>query len=113
DAVPPTSQNLVVSEIHYHPADPSPAEIAAGFTNSDDFEFLELENISTQKVSLLGLRFVGPGGIEFDFGNAPVLSLNPGGRLVLVKSRTAFALRYGSGLVVAGEYSGNLNNAGD
>jgi hypothetical protein len=37
---------LRITELNYHPADPSPAELAAGFDNADDFEFLELKNIS-------------------------------------------------------------------
>ncbi|MGI8603929.1 MAG: CotH kinase family protein [Verrucomicrobiales bacterium] len=116
DAVPPSNQNLVVSEINYHPADPSSDEIAAGFTNSDDFEFIELQNIAAQKVSLLGLRFARPllgGGIEFDFAGALVLSLNSGDRLILAGNRLAFFQRYGSLPAVQGEYAGGLNNSGD
>ena len=31
---------LRISELHYHPPAPTPQEVAAGFTNRDDFEFI-------------------------------------------------------------------------
>ena len=53
---PASSANLAISEIMYHPADPSAAEVAAGFTNSDDFEFLEFVNIGPRARELDGQR---------------------------------------------------------
>ncbi len=44
--------------------------------------------------------------------NGPNL-LAAGARLLLVKNRAAFESRYGTGLPVAGEYLGNLDNAGE
>ena len=38
---------LLITEIHYHPADPSLAERNAGFDDADQFEFLELLNSGT------------------------------------------------------------------
>lgn len=115
-AVAATAANLVVSEIHYHPADASPAEIAAGFTNADDFEFVEVANISPDKVSLAGVQFVQGDtgqGFGFAFNDGGTWSLAAGARAVVVKNRLAFALRYGAGIPIAGEYLGRLDNDGD
>ncbi len=102
---------LVVSEINYHPGDPSASEVALGFDDSDDFEFLEFTNIGTTSVnlSLLNLR----GGIGFDLSTSAVTSLVPNARILLVKNQAAFEARNGDGLAIAGEFSGSLNNAGD
>src|SRR5208337_1399906 len=43
---------------------------------------------------------------------APIL-LNPGECIVVVHNRAAFISRYGTGIRIAGEYSGSLENAGD
>ena len=102
---------LVFSEIDYHPGDPAPSEEALGFTNSDDFEFFELTNIGTTSVdlTLLNLR----GGIDFDFSTGTITTLAPGQRVLLVKNLPAFEARHGTGLPIAGTFSGSLNNAGD
>ncbi len=102
---------LVVSEISYHPADPSEAEILAGFDDSDDFEFLEILNVGDQSADLMPL--VLDGGIGFEFSGSAVTILAPGERLVVVRNEAAFRYRYGQGVVVAGAYRGALNNAGD
>ena len=117
DTVPADVGNLVISEIHYRPADASPEELAAGFTDRDDFEFVELMNSGAQTLNLSEVRFVraGGAGIEFDFSASTLRSLAPGGRLLLVKNLAAFETRYGGDLAgqVAGEYSGNLSNDGE
>ncbi len=41
---PAAAGNLAVTEVHYHPSDPTAAERAAGFRDADDFEFIELTN---------------------------------------------------------------------
>ena len=46
DAVPASAANLVVSELHFNPAGPTTAEAAAGFTSGNDFEYIELLNVS-------------------------------------------------------------------
>ena len=54
DAARAGPSNLVVSEFHYHPPDPTPEEAARGFNDGNDFEFIELMNISrTQTVDTL------------------------------------------------------------
>ena len=102
---------LTVSELHYHPADPTAAEQAAGFNDADEFEFIELCNRGNASYDLSGARFVK--GIEFAFTNATLAPRAPGHYILVVKNKAAFEKRYGAGLPVAGEYSGQLNNGGE
>lgn len=102
---------LTITEIHYHPADPSPGEISLGFSNDGDFEFLELTNPGTTTIPLDSLVFTR--GITFDFSNSLVPELAPGDRVLVVRNQRAFEARYGQGFPIAGEFSGALNNAGD
>jgi hypothetical protein len=115
-AVPASAANLVVSELHYHPPDPTPAERAAGFNAGNDFEFIELMNISrTQSVDLSGVRLED--AVTFDFANvAPALRLlPPGGRIVIAENTAGFAARLAPGArpVVAGAFNGNLSNSSE
>ncbi|MBT4798731.1 MAG: hypothetical protein HON81_10480 [Verrucomicrobia bacterium] len=103
--------NLVVSEIMYHPAAPSELEKAAGFTNQDDFEWLELQNIAGKQVNLFESSFLA--GIGFDFRGADRVTLGPEEVILLVSNKEAFELRYGGGLPVVGSYSGRLDNNGE
>ena len=102
---------LVLSELHYHPADPSAAEVTAGFTSENAFEFIELRNNGTATFDLSGLRFTM--GIEFNFATSSIPRLAAGDYLLLVKNRAAFEMRYGAGRPIAGEYGGRLDNAGE
>lgn len=113
DTLPADATNLVISEIHYRPADASAAEIAAGFSDRDDFEFVELMNSGGQTLNLTDVRFTS--GISFDFATTKLRTLAPGGRLLLVNDLAAFEQRYGTGFAdqIAGEYSGNLSNDGE
>ncbi|MFT6178741.1 MAG: hypothetical protein ACJAQT_003210 [Akkermansiaceae bacterium] len=85
--------NLVVSEIMYHPAALTADELAAGFEDRDQFEFLELLNISAAPVTLIGMQFTS--GLEFDFNDSPFTLLQPGERALLVRDSSAFEHRYG------------------
>ena len=102
---------LTVSELHYHPANPSESERQAGYSDPNAFEFIELFNHGTGTCDLTGLRFVT--GVDFDFAGSPITTLGPGEYVVVVKNRAAFEFRYGLGLPIAGEYTGQLNNAGE
>lgn len=102
-----SAANLVISEFHYHPADPTPAEILAGFNDADDFQFIELQNISPANIELAGAQFTD--GITFAFQQATVVP--PGGAVVLVRNPTAFALR--SATPVAGTFTGKLTHSGE
>ena len=108
DTVPADTSNLVVSEIMYHPANPTAAETAAGYTDDDDFEYVELLNISNDRVDLSEARL--DGSMSYRFPDRTILE--PGERLVLARNPAAFAARYGNA-VVTGTYDGQLGNGGD
>jgi hypothetical protein len=102
---------LRVSEIMYHPADPSSAEDAAGYT-AQDFEFLELQNASANSIGLRDVQVVG--GVSFTFPVDLSTTLGPGEFAVLVKNVGAFTARYSlPGGTFIGEYSGNLSDSGE
>ena len=103
--------NLVITEIHYHPADPSVTERNAGFSNADDFEFLEILNADATPLALAGLRLTN--AVRFDFASASMATLAPQQVVLLVKNPAAFQIRYGNGLPVIGQYQGNLANDGE
>jgi len=112
-SVTPWQENVMITEIMYHPQDASPAEISAGYSTSD-FEYLELKNISASlTLDLTGLRLTK--GLDFDFQSGAITSLIPGAYVLIVRNNAAFESRHGAGLPVAGEWqSGNkLDNAGE
>jgi hypothetical protein len=99
---------LRLSEVMYHPSDPTAAERAAGFDDADDFEFVEIVNIGFAPVSLAGVRLVGE--VEFALGAG---QLAPGERGVVVRNPAAFAQRYGAAHVrILGEYDAANDDAG-
>lgn len=105
-----TPASLMVSEIHYHPADPTPAEqLPDGSLTDGDFEFITLKNISAATLDLSGASFVD--GIEYTFPSGSLLA--PGATLVLVSNAAAFPRRYGAAIAVSGDYGGQLDNTGD
>jgi len=98
---------LRVTELMYNPS-PMPA------VNSDaqQFEFVELKNISTNTtLSLTGVRFTN--GIYFNFTGAAVTSLLPGQTVLIVRNQAAFIARYGAGANIAGEFTGALDSGGE
>jgi hypothetical protein len=109
------ASNLAVSEILYRPPILSQAELAAGFTDRDEFEFLELINIGPRSIDLRDVSFVD--GVKFDFRGGAITSLNPGGRVLVVSNRAAFEMRYGTDLsgLIAGEFADDtkLSNDGE
>ncbi|MDG2122781.1 MAG: CotH kinase family protein, partial [Verrucomicrobiales bacterium] len=112
DLVPASPANLAITEVHYRPAAPSAAELAAGHNDRDDFEYVEVSNVSGDHVHLLDVEFTD--GVRFGFnGAATGRVLAPGARLLLVRNPAAFEFRYGAGLPVGGEYSGGLLNDGE
>lgn len=114
DAVVASSSNLVVSEVHYRPAAPTPAEEDAGFLERSVFEFLEVMNIGPNEVDMTNVRFTD--GVEFNFDNSlQGITLAPGQRFILVSNIDAFQIRYPgvSSSLIAGEFSGSLSNGGE
>jgi len=89
-ATPAAQGNIVVSEIHYHPAAPTGDEIDSGFTTRGDFEFIELQNIGATPTDLSLSSFTD--GVSYTF---PIGSIfQPGERIVLAANTDAFASRH-------------------
>ena len=97
----PAQSALRITEIMYDP--PAGGSFAAG-----EYEFIELKNTGATPLNLNGATFTD--GITFTFG---ATTLNPGGYIVLVKNPAAFAERYGNTPVIAGTYTGALDNSGE
>lgn len=96
--IPASPETLVISEIMYHAEEGS------------DYDYIELMNISsTERLHLGGIKFIE--GIQFEFPYG--IDLPPRGRLLLVSDLDAFAQKHGEEISVIGEFSGNLNNAGE
>ncbi len=105
---------LRVTELMYHPANPNAAELLINPAwTDDDFEFIELANISAATTLLLqGVRFTdGPSDV-LTFSDAAT-SIGAGRRAVIVSNRDAFIARYGTGPTILAEFSGNLRNSGE
>jgi hypothetical protein len=106
--------NLRITEVMYNP----PAPPAGSPYASDDFEYLELQNIGSTPLSLPGIRFVE--GISFTYPAGPgeattatLLRLQPGQYVAIARNIATFQSRYGTGIPVAGPYSGALSNGGE
>ena len=69
------------------------------FTDRDQFEFVEIRNISTSSVALAGINLSE--AAEFVF---PAMTLSPGAYVLVVDDVDAFTERYGSDLPVAGAF---------
>jgi hypothetical protein len=108
---------IVVSEIMYHPPD-------LGTNDNVVEEFIELKNNSASAFPLYDPLFPTNGwrlrdAVNFTFTTAHTLA--PGGHLLVVSfdpvtdlaARAQFEARYGSNFVLAGPYSGKLDNSSD
>ncbi len=102
-------QFLRITELHYHPADPTAAEFGTGFTNDGEFEFVELKNIGPAAIDIGGVRFES--GIEFVVPGGTMLA--PGEHSVVVSNQSAFEERYDNGVRILGQYTDRLSNNGD
>ena len=98
-------QFLRITEIMYNPAP------LVGSTNgAQEFEFIELRNLSTnQTLDLMGVSFTN--GIDFVFTNITLLA--PQQRIILANNPGAFAQRYGNGYNLTGPYLNYLDNGGE
>ncbi|MHB1034284.1 MAG: lamin tail domain-containing protein [Pirellulales bacterium] len=102
--------SIRISELMYTPAAPSAAEIAAGYTDNNLFEFVEITNIGNKTLPLQGLRFTN--GINYTFGN---VSIAPGQYVIVAADPIALELRYPgvSPSIVVGPYTGHLAGGGE
>lgn len=89
-------RGLRITEIMYNPL------------GGNDYEYVELRNAGSETLELEGVRFTA--GITFTF---PALTLPPGAETVVVANEAAFQSRYGNGPLVAGVFTGRLDNSGE
>jgi hypothetical protein len=105
---------IVISEIMYNPDWP-PNSIY----ENDQYEYIELQNISSSSVTLYDYNEAQPwkltDGIDFTFPADPnEVTIPAGGRILVVKNPTAFNWRYpGLSAITYGPYDGKLDNAGE
>lgn len=109
DYIVAAPDDIKITELNYNPHAATAEEQALmpGVTG-DDFEFVEIKNVGTETVDLLGLQF--DEGLTFDFGSQ---QLAPGEYGLVVRNSDAFELRYGTEHRVLGEFDGGLANAGE
>jgi hypothetical protein len=106
---------LRISEVMYNPRLPIGAETNNGATRVD-FEFIEIQNTGATEIGLAGIELKGhlSNGVSFDFTGGNVTSVPAMGHMLVVNNIAAFAERYDmTGLPIAGEFSGSLDDGGD
>jgi len=104
--------SLVITELNYNPYD-ALTQFGDLNVDNDEFEFIELRNVSDQPIDLADTQLVentGGEGITFTF---PAQVLSPNSFVLVVRNEAAFESRYGSGFNIAGEYQGGLTNGGE
>jgi hypothetical protein len=105
---------IVINEIMYNPS-----WLVSGSYTNDQYEYIELHNISAEPVTLYDYDKAQPwkftDGIDFTFPEEQPVTIPVGGYLLVVKEPEAFAWRYPAVPVekILGPYSGSLNNAGE
>ena len=105
---------IVISEIMYNPDWP-----ADGLYTNDQYEYIELHNISAEPVTLYRYDKGDPwkftDGVEFTFPADVPVTIPAGGHLLVVKKPAAFSWRYPDvpAEIILGPYDGNLSNAGE
>ncbi len=105
---------IVISEIMYNPDWPD----SGSYTN-DQYEYIELHNISAESVTLYNENKNAPWaftrGIDFTFPSDVPVVIPAGGYLLIVKHPEAFIWRYPNVPVemILGPYNGKLSNAGE
>jgi len=99
-SIQPLRDALRITEIMYHPAD------------NPDAEFIEFQNKGWSSLALGNLRLVG--GMTYDFAEAGLEQLPPGGRLIIAKNPGLIrATPGGRQAIVLGPWSGKLSNSGE
>ncbi len=101
--------DLVLTELDYNPHDLSAAEIAAGLSDPQALEFVELYNAGNAPMDISGFSLQV--GVTATF---PPFVLTNGTYAVVVKDTNAFRIRYtNSAIRVIGAFSGQLSNSGE
>jgi hypothetical protein len=100
DPVPDRMYDLVaglrVTELMYAPS------------GGNNYEYIELRNISAKTLDLTGVRLTD--AVDFTF---PASTLAPGQYVLVVSDAARFQSRYGTGLNVAGQYAGKFSDNGE
>ena len=91
------TDDIRISEIMYHPA-----------ADREDLEFIEVTNVGAAPIDLEFVRFSK--GIDFVFPSMELVSRQ---FVIVARDYAAFVEAYGSGVNIAGEYSGALSNGGE
>ena len=105
---------IIISEIMYHPDWPD----GGSYTN-DQYEYIELHNISAEPVTLFDYYTLEPwkftDGIDFTFPADSPVTIPAGGYILIVNKPAAFSWRYPAvpAEIILGPYDGNLSNAGE
>jgi hypothetical protein len=105
---------IVINEIMYNPSWP----VSGSYTN-DQYEYIELHNISNEPVALYDFDKALPwkftDGIDFTFPEDVPVTIPAGGYLLIVRDPEAFSWRYPNvdASKIFGPYDGSLNNAGE
>ncbi len=105
---------IIFSEIMYHPDWP-----ASGSYSSSEYEYIELQNISSSPVTLYDSNVSTPwkftNGITYTFPASPAVTIAAGSKILVVSNIAAFEARYPSvpAGIIYGPYSGKLANEGE
>lgn len=104
--------NIRVTEIQYHPSNPTSAELAVNpVFGENDFQFIEIKNVGGVPVDLGGTRFTD--GITFTFSGDNAITLAPGAHAIIAENLEAFIARYGSKPNLLGPFADDLSNGGE
>jgi hypothetical protein len=78
-----------------------PASTSGDPNSPEDYEFIQLKNISANTaLDLSGVRFTN--GISFNFTGSSITNLMPGASVLIVRNLASFIERYGAAQPVAG-----------
>ncbi len=91
--------NLRITELMYNPATPGTVE------------YIELKNTGAGSINLLGARFDAT--TPFDLAPFGSISLAPGQYAIVTNDTAAFQAKYGTSALIAGQWTGALNNGGE
>ena len=109
---PAAAGTLAITELNYHPAAPSPAELAVNpVFDTSDFEFIELKNIGATPVDIGGIKLEL--AAAFTISNPQGITLAPGAFAIFAANPQAFSTRYPGVPNVFGPFVGDLSNGGE